>query len=95
METEFKTRVRGWKHTVPKKEADIQGLQKWYKASDTHHFKPGRKIRTKSDNDRPIDTVTKGFIGLQMGKTLANWIENRTIERFTQQDWDSDNSGSD
>ncbi|KAJ7905795.1 hypothetical protein B0H14DRAFT_3103084 [Mycena olivaceomarginata] len=29
MESEFKTRVRGWKHTVPKKEEDVQGLQKW------------------------------------------------------------------
>ncbi|KAF8215474.1 hypothetical protein K438DRAFT_1561950 [Mycena galopus ATCC 62051] len=26
METEFKTRVRGWKHTVPKKEQDIKNL---------------------------------------------------------------------
>ncbi|KAJ7812306.1 hypothetical protein B0H14DRAFT_3090506 [Mycena olivaceomarginata] len=33
MESEFKTRVRGWKHTVPKKKEDVQGLQKWYRAS--------------------------------------------------------------
>ncbi|KAJ7745180.1 hypothetical protein DFH07DRAFT_749051 [Mycena maculata] len=95
METEFKTRVRGWKHTVPKKEDDIQTLQQWYRASSTHQFKPGRKFTSKSDKDRPTDIVTDGFIGLQMNGTLANWVAGRTIERRTQQDWASDDSGSD
>ncbi|KAJ7456332.1 hypothetical protein B0H11DRAFT_2160949 [Mycena galericulata] len=95
METEFKTRVRGWKHTVPKKEADIQGLQKWYRASNTHRFTPNRKIKSKSDSDRPTDTVTAGFVGLQTSETLANWIHGRTVERATHQDWDSEKSNSD
>ncbi|KAJ7830454.1 hypothetical protein B0H14DRAFT_2515846 [Mycena olivaceomarginata] len=95
MESEFKTRVRGWKHTVPKKEEDVQGLQKWYRASDTHKFKPGRKITTKSDSDRPTDVVTRGFVGLQTGETLANWIDLRKIDRATHQHWDSDRSDSD
>ncbi|KAJ7700589.1 hypothetical protein B0H14DRAFT_3904294 [Mycena olivaceomarginata] len=42
MEFEFNTRIRGRKHTVPKKEEDIRELQKWYRASMVHVFKPGR-----------------------------------------------------
>ncbi|KAJ6448999.1 hypothetical protein C8R45DRAFT_849982 [Mycena sanguinolenta] len=95
METEFQTRVRGWKHTVPKKEADVQGLQKWYRASNTHQFKAGRKLQANSDLDRPTDVVTAGFVGLQMSETLSNWVQQRTIERATHQNWDSDNSDSD
>ncbi|KAJ7149090.1 hypothetical protein C8R46DRAFT_1198892 [Mycena filopes] len=33
MEFEFKTKVRGRKHTIPRKELDLQELQKWYRAS--------------------------------------------------------------
>ncbi|KAJ7670870.1 hypothetical protein DFH06DRAFT_1370098 [Mycena polygramma] len=94
METEFKTRVRGWKHTIPKKEKDVQGLQKWYRASNTHRFTPGRKIKSRSDSDRPTDVVTAGFVGLQTNETLANWIDSRAIERATHQDWDSEDSNN-
>ncbi|KAJ7878080.1 hypothetical protein B0H13DRAFT_2545808 [Mycena leptocephala] len=45
METEFKTRVRGSKHTIPKKELDVQELQKWYRASNVHVLKPGRAVK--------------------------------------------------
>ncbi|KAK7059555.1 hypothetical protein R3P38DRAFT_3167995 [Favolaschia claudopus] len=89
METEFKTRVRGWKHTIPKKEVDIQALQRWYRASSTHRLIAGRKIATKNDSDCPADVVTKGFTKLQTGQTLQSWIEGRTVERSTQQDWGS------
>ncbi|KAJ7666792.1 hypothetical protein DFH06DRAFT_1294986 [Mycena polygramma] len=91
MEYEFKTKVRGHKHTIPKKERDIQDLQKWYRASAVHSFKPGGVIkgrRDKSVPDRPKDTMSKGGSALQTGKTLERWIENRTVERSTMQDWD-------
>ncbi|KAJ7926636.1 hypothetical protein B0H13DRAFT_1572252, partial [Mycena leptocephala] len=89
MKHEFKTRVRGRKHKVPKKELDVQALQTWYRASDVHAFKPGRVIkgRDKSTPDRPKDTMSRGGIVLQTGKTVTRWIENRTIERSTAQDW--------
>ncbi|KAJ7718343.1 hypothetical protein B0H16DRAFT_1740112 [Mycena metata] len=86
MEYEFKTKVRGHKHTVPKKELDLQELQKWYRASDVHTFEPGRKI--KYQRDQPTDTVSQGGIALQTGETRANWIETRTVERATTQNWD-------
>ncbi|KAJ7774231.1 hypothetical protein DFH07DRAFT_732844, partial [Mycena maculata] len=90
MEYKFKTRVRGRKHTVPKKELDIQELQKWYKASKVHAFVPDRKIKSKlkSSPDRPKDTVSKGGAAIQTGKTLERWIENRTVERSTTENWD-------
>jgi hypothetical protein len=97
MEYEFKTRIRGRKHTVPKKELDIQEMQKWYSASNVHTFKPGRKIKTrlKVNPDIPRDTHSKGGIAIQTGKTLERWIENRTIERSTTEDWSmfSDSEG--
>ncbi|KAJ7114321.1 hypothetical protein C8R44DRAFT_710147 [Mycena epipterygia] len=90
MEHEFKTRVRGRKHTVPKKEDDLKQLQKWYRASNVHAFKAGRKIPTilKSNPDIPKDTLSKGGMALQTGKTLERWIENRTIDRATTENWD-------
>ncbi|KAJ7082067.1 hypothetical protein B0H15DRAFT_952744 [Mycena belliarum] len=97
METEFKTRVRGSKHTIPKKERDIQELQNWYRASDVHVLKAGRKIRGNADKkspDVPKDLLAKGSIAVQTGTVLGNWVENRTLERSTTQDW-LDGSDSD
>lgn len=91
METEFKTRVRGSKHTVPKKELDIQELRKWYRASEVHALKPGRILQRsakKKSPDVPNDFVAKGSTAIQTGETLANWVETRTIERSQTQDWD-------
>ncbi|KAJ7917324.1 hypothetical protein B0H13DRAFT_1608482 [Mycena leptocephala] len=90
MEFEFKTRVRGQKHTVPKKELDLQELQKWYRASNVHAFKPGRHIKSKdkSSPDTPKDTLSKGGAALQTGKTLDRWIETRTVDRSTMENWD-------
>ncbi|KAJ7203577.1 hypothetical protein GGX14DRAFT_310871, partial [Mycena pura] len=84
-EYEFKTRVHGRKHTVPKKELDLQELQKWYRASNVHTFKAGRTIKSKSKSestpDRPKDTLSKGGAALRTGETLARWIETRTVGR--------------
>ncbi|KAK7016092.1 hypothetical protein R3P38DRAFT_3321536 [Favolaschia claudopus] len=82
METEFKTRVRGTKHTVPKKELDIQALQQWYRASEVHKLQPGRVVY------RNPNKPNKGSSGVQLGSTLENWHENRSIERSTTQNWD-------
>ncbi|KAJ7782371.1 hypothetical protein DFH07DRAFT_864871 [Mycena maculata] len=91
METEFKTRVRGSKHTVPKKELDIQELQKWYSSLEVHKLTPGRVLKKstkKQSSDVPKDVLAKGSAGIQTGESMANWIETRTIERATTQDWD-------
>ncbi|KAJ7859442.1 hypothetical protein B0H13DRAFT_2237511 [Mycena leptocephala] len=53
METEFKTRVRGSKHTIPKKELDVQELQKWYRASNVHVLKPGRAVKKDAKKKSP------------------------------------------
>ncbi|KAJ7162007.1 hypothetical protein C8R43DRAFT_1063239 [Mycena crocata] len=92
METEMKTRVRGSKHTVPKRELDIQEMQKWYRASDVHVLKPGRALKRtakKKSPDIPRDVLAKGSTGIQTGTSMENWIESRTIERSTTQDWDT------
>ncbi|KAJ6565956.1 hypothetical protein DFH09DRAFT_919327 [Mycena vulgaris] len=90
MEYEFKTRIRGRKHTVPKKELDIQELQKWYRASNVHVYEPGRNIPSKLKNnpDVPKDTLSKGTTLIQTDETLKNWIETRTVDRAMGQDWD-------
>ncbi|KAJ6495903.1 hypothetical protein DFH09DRAFT_805710, partial [Mycena vulgaris] len=85
MEMEFKTRVRGWKHTVPKKEVEIQEYQHWWRTAKIPRLTAGRT--SKSNSDRPKDVPTKGFVGLQTSETLENWIEGRTIERATHQKW--------
>ncbi|KAJ7260768.1 hypothetical protein C8J57DRAFT_1072247 [Mycena rebaudengoi] len=95
MESEFKTRVRGWIHTKPKKEHDLGDIQKWYGASNLPATVRGRKIQSTSDADRPKDINTKGFIDMQTGKVLENWAEGRTIERSTVQDWNSVDTESD
>ncbi|KAK7007604.1 hypothetical protein R3P38DRAFT_2644943 [Favolaschia claudopus] len=90
MESEFKTQIRGKKHTVPKKEQDIRELQQWYRASDVHKYKPGRKIPTalKKNPDLPKDVLSWGGIALQTGKTSQRWIEARSVDRATSEDWD-------
>ncbi|KAK7027843.1 hypothetical protein R3P38DRAFT_3521255 [Favolaschia claudopus] len=96
MEAEFKTRVRGTKHTVPRKELDIQALQQWYRASEVHKLQPGRVYSQnpkKVSKDVPRDFLAKGSSGVQLGSTLEHWHENRSIERSTIQNWD-DVSGS-
>ncbi|KAJ7753108.1 hypothetical protein DFH07DRAFT_774242 [Mycena maculata] len=79
METEFKTRVHGSKHTVPKKELDIQELQKWYSSSEVHKLTPGRVLKKKSakkqSSDVLKDILAKGSAGIQTGESMANWIE--------------------
>jgi hypothetical protein len=49
MESEFNTASRGKKHTVPKKELDIQALQKWYRDSHVHKFTPKCRVGIKKD----------------------------------------------
>ncbi|KAK6993269.1 hypothetical protein R3P38DRAFT_2800995 [Favolaschia claudopus] len=89
MESEFKTRIRGRRYTVPKKEQDIRELQQWYRASDVHKFKPGRKIsNTGKSKDKPVDVPGKGGIAIQTGKTLQRWVEIRSVERAINEDWD-------
>ncbi|KAJ6459043.1 hypothetical protein C8R45DRAFT_1183127 [Mycena sanguinolenta] len=92
IETQFKTRVRGSKHTIPKKELDIQELQKWYRASDVHVLEPGRVVKRgakKTSPDVPKDVIAKGATTIQLGKALPNWIETRSIHRATTENWEA------
>jgi hypothetical protein len=95
MESEFKTRVRGVFHTTPKWELDVIEMQKWYRASDATAYEASRKIASKSKLDHPKDIDSRGAILIQTGTVLERWVENRTIERATTQDWDLSGSSSD
>ncbi|KAJ6449356.1 hypothetical protein C8R45DRAFT_1065481 [Mycena sanguinolenta] len=61
IETQFKTRVRGSKHTIPKKELDIQELQKWYRASDVHVLEPGRVVKRGAKKTSPDPKEQRRF----------------------------------
>lgn len=86
IEEEFGTLTRGKKHTVPKKELDIQKLQQSYQSSGYHKYCRGRQINSKKD--RAVDYTTKGHLKLQRGKILRKWAEQRTFERATTENWD-------
>lgn len=90
-EEEFKTKSRGKKHTVPKKELDVQTLQSSYHASEVHKYIPGRKRFSKQDHAK--DFVLSGGVKLMKGKTLTRWVEGRTFRRRTTQDWETLSSG--
>jgi hypothetical protein len=85
IEEEFGTLTRGKKHTVPKKELDVQKLQESYRLSDYHKYHRGREINSKKD--RAADYTTNGCLKLQRGKLLRKWVELRTFERATRENW--------
>jgi hypothetical protein len=86
IEEEFGTLTRGKRHTVPKKELDVQKLQESYRLSDYHKYHRGRDINSKKD--QAADYTTKGCLKLQRGKFLRKWVELRTFERATRENWD-------
>lgn len=94
MEEEFGTLTRGKKHTTPKKELDVEKLQQAYQTSGYHRYQRGREISSK---DHAADYATKGCLKLQGGKILRKWIDLRTFERATTENWedvlDEDDSG--
>ena len=87
IEEEFGTLTRGKRHTVPKKEHDIQKLQKSYRLSDYHNlYHRGREINSKQD--QATDYTTKGSLKLQRGKLIQKWVGLQTFERATRENWD-------
>ncbi|KAF6752011.1 hypothetical protein DFP72DRAFT_1070712 [Ephemerocybe angulata] len=84
IENEFKTIVRGAKHTVPKAELDIKKLQSVYHETGFHSYAKGRKITVETD--RAEDYVTEGVMKLNQGKVLEKWREGRSYERSTRED---------
>jgi hypothetical protein len=86
IEEEFGTLTRGKKHTTPKKKLDVQKLQESYRLSDYHKYHRGREINSKKD--RAADYTTNGCLKLQRGKLLRKWVELRTFERATRENWD-------
>jgi hypothetical protein len=86
IEEEFGTLSRGKKHTIPKKELDVQRLQQAYNTSGYHRYSAGREINSK--NDRAMDYATNGCLKLQRGKILRKWKDLRTFERATSERWD-------
>jgi hypothetical protein len=49
MEEQFGTLTHGKKHTMPKKDLDIEKLQKAYKSSGYHRYEQGRTIGSKKN----------------------------------------------
>ena len=49
MEQEFRTLTQGKKHSIPKKDADVEQLQKAYRASGYHRYQHGRTINSKKN----------------------------------------------
>ena len=72
VEKEFKTLMQGKKHMVPKKELDIQALQKSYHTAQVHQYEPGRKLKRKNVVK---DVATVGAIDMMSGKTVNRWID--------------------
>ncbi|RDB26990.1 hypothetical protein Hypma_005135 [Hypsizygus marmoreus] len=93
IEEEFKTVMRGKKHTVPKAELDIQALHKSYRSSDVHKYIPGRKHALEADHAK--DFIAVGALELGTGKLLQRWVDGRSFRRSTTQEFnlpDSDDS---
>lgn len=84
--------TRGKRHTVPKKELDVQRLVNSYKIAKIHEYQPGRMI--KSQKDCAVDFTTKGCEALVKGKVMRRWVEGRSFKRGTNQDWDTSESES-
>jgi hypothetical protein len=87
MEQEFGTLTQGKKHSTPKKDADVEKLQKAYKVSGYHRYQHGRTINSKKD--QATDYATKGCLKLQRGKIIGKWHELRSYERATTEHWNS------
>ncbi|PBK71762.1 hypothetical protein ARMSODRAFT_1016752 [Armillaria solidipes] len=91
MEKQFRTLTRGKWHTIPKKEKDVQKLEKLFQDSKYHTFMPGRKL--KAGKDKAKDFIAKGVLKLWEGNTLSNWMNNQTFECSTEEDWEDVESG--
>lgn len=95
IEAEFKTLTRGKKHTVPKKDLDVQTLQNSYHESRVHTRVSGRKSET--ERDHATDVTARGVSVFLTGKIMKRWTDNRTFERSMEQEWSlpsSDDSSS-
>jgi hypothetical protein len=95
IELEFKTLTRGKKHTIPKKDLDVQTLHNSYHESRVHIRVPGR--RSETERDKAKDVTAHGISVFLAGKVMKRWIDNRTFERSMEQEWDlpsSDDSSS-
>jgi hypothetical protein len=86
IEREFMTLTCGKKHTIPRRELDIQLLQDSYQKARVHVYEPGRKITGKRDHAK--DTTTNGALAMMSGSILAHWFESRSFTRSTTQEWD-------
>ncbi len=56
-----------------------------------HTFTPGRKL--KAGKDKARDFIADGALKLWEGTTLSNWMNNRTFEHSTEEDWEDVKSG--
>lgn len=94
-EEEFKTKSRGKKHTIPRKELDVQTLQASYHASEVHKYIRGRTAVSKRDHAK--DFADNGAEEIMTGKVLPRWVHGRSFTRATGQEWglhSSDESNS-
>ncbi|KAJ7048080.1 hypothetical protein C8F01DRAFT_1197046 [Mycena amicta] len=84
----FNTLSRGKKHTIPKKEGDIQKLMGRLKG--VHGYERGR---TGEAEDVPDDYLAKGGQTWMSGATWANWKEKRTFVRSTEERYHDSSKG--
>ncbi|TFK58743.1 hypothetical protein BDN72DRAFT_781667 [Pluteus cervinus] len=88
--TEFKTLARGKKHTIPRREFDIQTLQNSYQASNIYTYTPKRKPASK--DDRVKDLLKIGAEKLLKTKVLERWVDHRSFLRSEDQLWSESES---
>ncbi|EEB90164.1 hypothetical protein MPER_11668 [Moniliophthora perniciosa FA553] len=88
MEHQFQTYTRGKKHTVPKKDADVDMLCRVYEQSAYHKYVPGRTITSKGD--KAADFYREGQAKFIRGIVIQTWHQNRYFERSTEEEWNSE-----
>ncbi|GLB45643.1 hypothetical protein LshimejAT787_2500350 [Lyophyllum shimeji] len=92
IEKQFGTLTRGKKHTIPKKEEDVQTLHKSYHTSG-HHKRSATISKIRLKKDRAEDFASDGFKKFQSGSVLGKWVHQRTFTRSKAERWE-DNQGS-
>lgn len=90
MEHQFGTLTRGKKHTVPKKETDVNLLRRLFSQEKANTYEKGRTI--KAGDDKATDFFEKGLLQWMVGKVQETWHGNRNFVRSTAEEWNEADS---
>ncbi|KAJ7278639.1 hypothetical protein C8J57DRAFT_1502482 [Mycena rebaudengoi] len=85
MESEFNTAIRGKKHKPPKREPDVQEMQKWQRDSKANKTVHWRKVGDKKDKVK--NYIGNGQANLQLKNRMERWADNRRHPRATTENW--------